>query len=380
MADRAAVIGAGVFGASTALALVRRGWDVTLVEQYTPGHVRASSGGETRIIRFAHGTARWYARSAWRARALWRQLEEESATELMMTAGVAWFARREGGWEDDSASVLADEGIAAERLDPSAAAARFPSLHSADLAFVLMEPEAGLLRARRAVQALVARAGELGATLVTGRALPDGAAAVVDGRRLQADRVVWACGPWLAQLFTDLVELRITKQDVLFYGAGPDWTSPRVPAWVDYDGAIHGCGDVDGRGFKCAPDVEGEPFDPDTGQREPSPGSLQRARGYLAHRFPALANAPLVGSRVCQYSLTADTDFLVAPHPADPDVWLLGGGSGHGFKHGPALGEYVADLLDGTEQPDPRFRLGPREAAGPLRTAGGIAGNGGTAG
>jgi sarcosine oxidase len=99
-------------------------------------------------------------------------------------------------------------------------------------------------------------------------------------------------------------------------------------------------------------------------------------RGYLARRFPALADAPLVYSRVCPYALTADTNFLLARHPEEPRVWLLGGGSGHGFKHGPSLAEYVAGLLEGREEPDERFGLGERRPAASLRTAGTRSGSG----
>ena len=93
------------------------------------------------------------------------------------------------------------------------------------------------------------------------------------------------------------------------------------------------------------------------------------AREYAARRFPALADAPLIGARVCQYDLTTDTHFIVAPHPEHAGWWLIGGGSGHGFKHGPALGEYVADCIEGKRDPEAFHALGPRGAHAGLRTA-----------
>jgi len=192
----------------------------------------------------------------------------------------------------------------------------------------------------------------------------------VDGETLTADRVVWACGAWLPRLFPDLVRIRVTKQDVYFFGAPASWETPRVPAWVDYEGAVYGLGDLDGRGVKVAPDAEGPHFDPDTDARTASPEGEERARRYMRRRFPALRDAPLVGTRSCPYALTEDTNFLIAPHPEQDGVWLLGGGSGHGFKHGPALAEYVADLLEGAEPADPRFGLAARRSARSLRTAG----------
>jgi sarcosine oxidase len=359
------VVGAGVFGASLARHCARAGWAVTLVERVAPGHVRAGSGGESRLIRCAHGADAWHARSARRALDLWREV----APALVAEAGVVWFARREDGWEADSERVLRSLGIACERVD---ADGLFPSVTTGDLAFALLEPDAGVLRARDAVKVLAVQAVEAGAELVLADARPDGAAALLDdGRRLEADRIVWACGAWLPALFPGLLELRITHQDVFYFGAPAAWRTPGVPGWVDYDAAAYGLGDLDGRGVKVSPDVEGPEFDAETAPRVALAEHERLARAYLAHRFPALAAAPLVGTRTCQYELTPDTGFVVAPHPEHGGrVWLLGGGSGHGFKHGPALAEHVEAWLTAAEPPDPRFALGPRRADRGLRTAG----------
>lgn len=366
----AVVVGAGVFGSSVAYRLTRQGWRVTLVERYTPGHVRAASGDESRLIRFAHGADRWYTRSAWRARDLWRELEQESGVQVLVESGLLWLARSESGWESDSEEALTAEGIPCERITPAEASRFFPSFDPRGLAFVLYEPQAGILRARDAVRAIVTQAVARGATLVSGEATPAGGGVEVGGERLDADAVVWACGAWLPSIFPELVKLRITKQDVFYFGADAGWQSPPVPGWVDYEGALYGLGDVDGRGVKVAPDREGPELDPDSDSRLPSPERESEARSCLAERFPALAAAPLVGARVCPYALTPDTHFVIAPHPDHDRVWLLGGGSGHGFKHGPALGEYVAALLDGEQRPEGRFGLAERQPATKLRTAG----------
>jgi glycine/D-amino acid oxidase-like deaminating enzyme len=369
----AVVVGAGVFGSSVAHRLTLAGWEVTLVDRYPPGHVRAASGDESRLIRFSHGADRWYTRSARRARELWRELEAETGAELLVETGVAWLVRSEDGWEAASERSLQAEGVPVERLSVDDAAELFPSFDGDGLAFVLYEPEAGILRAREAVRLIVEQSLRKGAKLVGGVASPDGAAVAVNGERLEADRVVWACGAWLPWIFPDLVKLRITKQDVFYFGAGVHWQTPPVPGWVDYGGAVYGLGDLDGRGVKVAPDREGPEFEPDGGSRIASRQGELEARRYIASRFPALADAPLVGTRTCPYALTRDTNFVIAPHPDDERVWLLGGGSGHGFKHGPALGEYVVALLEEQEEADPRFGLGPRPAAANLRTAGAAA-------
>jgi sarcosine oxidase len=438
------IVGAGTFGASLAWTLARAGEDVVLVDQFEPGDARATSGGESRLIRCGHGADELYTASARRARGLWRELEAETGEELMVEIGMAWFAQHEDGWEAESERAMASQGIPCERLDVAEGAKLFPSLGTDDLAFVLYEPEAGVLRAQRAVQALARQAVAHGAKLVRGRAVPDGDTAVIAaggagaatggaaaggaaggaatgraaaggpaggaatggpaaggpaggtatgaatggaaaggaaggaapgarlfdrGRRLEGDAVVWACGPWLGRLFGDLVPLTVTRQELLFFDGGPAWRSPGVPGWVDYDLAMYGTGDLDELGVKVALDREGPPLDPD--DELPAAGATEpEVRGYLARRFPALADAPLSEGRCCRYELSADSNFIAARHPEHSRTWIVGGGSGHGFKHGPALAERVADALRTGEPLPGRFGLGRRAAGRSFRTAG----------
>jgi sarcosine oxidase len=364
------IVGAGAFGASLAWWLARGGERVTLVDQFEPGNPRASSGGETRLYRCAHGANTEYTAMARRARTLWRELEQEAGEDLLVECGLAWFAQRGDGWEAESERTLAAQRIPAERLDAPSASTLFPSFNGDDLAFVLLEPEGGVLRAERAVRTLAAQAARHGARLVRGRARPDGGAAVLeDSTTLQGDVVVWACGPWLAGLFPDLVTLSVTRQELLFFDGGPAWRAPGVPAWCDYDRARYGTADVDAHGVKAAIDEEGPPLDPDA--ELPDEATTEReVRAYLADRFPALEHARLVRARSCRYELTPDTHFIVAPHPANPSVWLVGGGSGHGFKHGPAMAELLAGALRDAAPLPARFALGERQRSRSLRTAG----------
>ncbi len=366
----AIVVGAGVFGSSLASLLARSGWEVTIVDKYPPGHDRAASGDESRLIRFSHGADRWYTRSARRALQLWRELEEETGTALFEQVGIAWLAVSDNGWEAESERVLREEEIPVERLAPDAGSDLFPSFDGAGLAFILLEPEAGIMRARDATRALFAQAVGHGGRHVQGTARPAGDGVEVDGQTLHADRVVWACGGWLARLFPGLVSLRVTKQDVLYFDGSIEWQTPPVPGWVEYDHAFYGVGNLDGRGVKVAPDREGPDFDPDADDRKLSSDSEPLARSFITRRFPGLGDAPLIWARPCPYALTVDTNFIVAQHREHENVWILGGGSGHGFKHGPALAEYVLGLLEEASEPDPRFGLGPREPDRSLRTAG----------
>ncbi|MEV5744476.1 FAD-dependent oxidoreductase [Microbispora rosea] len=368
----AIVVGAGIWGASLALRLADEGWTVTLVEQYAPGHVRQASAGETRLLRCAHGSDDWYPRFAWQARDGWRNLEQRTGEELYVESGLMWFARDPDGWEARSARVLERLHIPCELLDPAEAARRFPGLRGDDLAFVLWEPNAGVLRARRATQVTARLAGAAGVRQVRARAVPygRGAGVVADGEVLTADRVVWACGAWLPRLFPhEAGHVEVTRQDTFHFGVPRDWTTPPLPAFCDYDLAAYGHGDMDGMGMKVTGDAEGEPYDPESGGRRVLRHTEEQARAYLARRFPSLVGAPVVFSQVCQYALTRDAEWIVAE--IDDGVWLLGGESGHGFKHAPALAGYVAEILDGAREPDARFGLQERRTARGLRTSGG---------
>jgi len=349
----AVVVGAGVLGSSSARELATRGHEVSLIEQYAPGHLRSASGGDTRLLRFSHAEFEWYSLLARRAAELWEELEARSGLRLFDRVGVAWFDSGTGDFSERSEATLRRLGIACERLSPQEARRLYPSLGGDDLRSVLLEPDAGVLHARRATRALAE-----GLRIEPRRARP--------ADPPEADVVVWACGSWLPALFPGLVSQRISRRDVFFFGVDPRWAG--TPGFCDYDGAFYGHGELDGLGMKVAPDHDGEEVDPDRLERLPDPRAHALARDYLARRFPALAAAPLIATRVCQYDLTPDAHFLLARHPERENWWLLGGSSGHGFKHGPALAEYLADCIEGRREPEPFLGLGPRGAAAALRT------------
>ncbi len=367
----AVIVGAGAFGASLAWRLARAGTEVTLVDQFEPGDPRTTSGGESRLIRCGHGPEPHYTASARRARTLWRELEAECGEELLIECGLTWFAHRDYGWEARTIATFAEQGIPHERLAPEEGARLFPSWSPSGLSFLLHEPEAGVLRAQRAVRALAGQAVAHGAELVRDVASPLGAAARLDGGRvLEADVVVWACGAWLGRLFGEHIAIRSTRQELFFFDGGPAWAAPGVPAFVDFDQAVYGTRDIDGLGVKAAPDFDGPALAPDAELPPATAAGEATARRFLAERFPGLAAAPLSGSKCCRYELSPDSHFVAAPHPEHPSVWLLGGGSGHGFKHGPALAEQVAAALAGGAPLPAHFRLGGRGAGSFLRTAG----------
>jgi glycine/D-amino acid oxidase-like deaminating enzyme len=357
----ARVVGAGVTGAAVARELALRDWEVTLVEQYTPGTVRSASGGDTRLLRVAHGAAEWYAASAQHARTLWLELQEATRVHIWDEVGLAWLAHRTDGFEAASRPVLRHLGVPHEWLTPDDARALFPTLATDDLHAVLYEPQAGVLHARRATQMLVTEGARLGVQLEAGHTAPAG--------ETEAHVVVWACGAWLPKLFPEHVAVDVSRRDVFFLGGDASWQ--RAPAFVEYDAGFYGHGDVNGLGVKIAPDFPSETIDPDTLDRVPSPVRQAEARDYAARRFPSLAGAPVLGGRVCQYDLSSDTHFIVDRHPERDSWWLVGGGSGHGFKHAPALAEYLVDCIEGRREREPFHALGPRSGDAGLRTGSG---------
>lgn len=366
------VVGAGVFGGWTALMLRRAGAQVTLVDAWGPGHARASSSGETRVIRGTYGGRAVYTTMAARAMRLWTDHDARTNRTFFHRTGAMWIFSGDESFGQASLEPMKAAGLPVEWLEPAQAAARWPHVSFEGVTKVLWEPEAGYALARRAcehvVETFVAEGGTYRVGQVT-RVETDGASPAVrleDGDTLRADRVVCACGPWMGQLFPDVVGQRIrpSRQESFYFGtpAGDTrWLPPRMPVWLDYRAHLYyGIPGNASRGFKVADDTYGPTFDPTNGDRAHTPEMLAEARAFLRLRFPALADAPLLGSEVCQYELTSDSHFLVDRHPASSRVWLVGGGSGHGFKMGPAMGEYVARLVLEQGEPHESFRLAHR--------------------
>ncbi len=358
-AASAVIVGAGIFGASMADALTGRGWNVTLVERYAPANSRSSSGDASRLLRFGHGESdgnnEWYTRSAWTARGLWRSIGEEEHRDLFVNTGAVWFARRSDGAETLAEEAMRRVGVPCQRLERGELHDHFPDVRTDDLLFALYEPQAGLLRAAESVRVLVERARRRGARMVCGSATPHADGVRVNEEVLSADQVIWACGAWLGRLFPEWAPVTATRQHVFYWDSPPAWRTG--PAWLDNDRHFYGFPDLDGLGIKALSDDIGPPLDLDRPLRQPNPAAELDVRRYLAHRFPALSNVKLLRGQVMHYEITPGRGFLIGPLPGQDRVWIVGGGSGHGFKHGPALGLYVAAVLEGRQKLDERFAI-----------------------
>lgn len=371
-----AVIGAGVFGAWTAYHLLAAGHKVILLDEYGPASSRASSGGETRIIRCAYGPDEVYTRMAKRSLTLWSNFCEQTGLDLLRRIGVLWIALPNNEYAQQSRETLQKVGAQFEDISATDLARRYPQIQSESGAVAIYEPESGALMARQAVQAVVEQFVKHGGVYRHAAVkAPQGKGklrSILTNEResIAADAFVFACGPWLGKVFPDVLGSRIfpTRQEVLFFGIPSGdrrFEPPQMPVWIDFgdNRGMYGFPDIETRGFKVAFDHHGPAFDPDTESRFVTPDKIKAAREYVAERFPALGNAPVVDSRVCQYENTSNGDFVIDRHPEFENVWFAGGGSGHGFKHGPAVGEYTAARVTGLTTPaiEPRFSLASKE-------------------
>jgi len=373
------VIGAGAFGGWTALHLLERGARITLVDAWGPGNSRSSSGGETRVMRGTYGPDQPYTEMAARALKLWAKYERKWKRQFLHRCGVLWMASsRDDAFERGSIKMLRTSKIRYQQLSTPAMKKRWPHINFEGIEWGIFEPECGYLDARASCAAVLGEFVKAGgryhqAAVLDGvleAAVPDGlpiqqsrisnqeSLRLSDGSQLTADVFVFACGPWLGKLFPKTIGdlVRATKQDVFFFGTPPGDTrfhDPNCPVWADHRGKFYyGIPGSDRRGFKIADDTRGPDFDPTSGERVINAETLKDVREYIAFRFPALKDAPLVETRVCQYEQAPDSHFIIDRHPENENVWLVGGGSGHGFKHGPAVGEMLSQLvLDDREVP-----------------------------
>lgn len=365
----AVVVGAGIAGASTALALRRRGADVTLIDAWQPGHVAAASGGEHRILRCGHGNDELYTAWARQARLGWLELAEQTGTELFVQCGAVLLAQAgDTAWEDASRDMLASQGIPHFTCGPDELALRLPVLDPAGIDHAVWEPEAGLVFAQRATMATVEQYRREGGALVRGRVTTDDRERPrLDGEALDADVIVMATGAWTGALFPKTLRrmVQVVRQNVVMVAppAGDGrYDAASCPCWIDHGNGAYGIPAAGGYGFKAVLVWRELSLDLEREDRLVDATSIARTRRYLARRFPALEHAPITQTVVGQIANTPDTHFIIDRHPEHPDIIVVAGDSGHLFKHGPVLGGFVADLAMGRRDTDERFRLRERRS------------------
>lgn len=359
------VVGAGSLGTWSALKLHQAGHRVTLIDAGGPGNSRASSGGETRVIRTVYGSDRIYVRMAHRSLLEWDQFQRRHAPGLMELIGSLWLCPEDDAYVRAAQSEIESLGLSIQQVPVEQARERWPQICFDGIASVYLESTAGFLRARRACMAVASHLHQQGVPVLQDQVLPVDLSNPVhqiqlgSGSRLNADAIVFACGPWLKSLFPELfgTALLVSRQEVYYFGV-PAFCDPmtqksfvdrfecgQLPIWLELAEPIYyGMPSIDGRGFKIARDERGAEFDPTDGDRRPTDLLVQQARQYLARRFPALAGAPLVESRTCQYTNTPDGHLVIDRHQPS-GIIFAGGGCGHSFKLGPAVGDLVTELV-----------------------------------
>jgi len=306
----------------------------------------------------------------------WRELSARVGKEIFHQTGVLWLGNEADPYLKSLRAVLARAEVEKEEMDAKEIACRWPQLQFHDVTVGVLEPASGLLLARSSVQLLVqelVRSGVEYIPLAVENPQGRGRLSEVHGSNgdsISAGTFIFCCGPWLPRIFPALLRDRVfvTRQEIFFLGTPPgslDFRPPRMPVWLHrtYSDLPYALPDVEGRGFKIAFDRHGEQFDPDTGMRVVPQTSVEHLRSYLREYIPALKDAPVIETRVCQYENTWNGDFLIDQHPEFENVWIAGGGSGHGFKHGPALGEYLSSRILHNGPVEPRFSLAGKQTA-----------------
>lgn len=371
----AIVVGAGVFGAWTAYFLRKTGASVLLLDAYGPANSRASPGGESRIIRMGYGSDEIYTRWSMNALPKWKEFFAQAGRpELFQPTGVLWIAHENDKIAFATMATLDRVACRYEKLSLGQMVERYSAFSFEHDCWGILEPDSGVLMARRAVQTVVDEAQKSGAAYANDQVRPPTARGnkldqitTRDGENYSAGTFVFACGSWLGKIFPDVLGSRIfpSRQEVFFFGvpAGDRrFAPPQMPTWLKQSDEFYGMPDLENRGLKLAHDRHGPPLDPDTQSRTPTAEAIALAKQYVARRFPNLRDAPIVEARVCQYENTYNGDFLIDRHPQMENVWLVGGGSGHGFKHGPSVGEYAAEHVLNGLGVDARFSLATKES------------------
>jgi glycine/D-amino acid oxidase-like deaminating enzyme len=320
-----------------------------------------------------YGADELYTRWSMRSLDRWKALEAQIGRQIFHPTGMLWLSGKDDTYTRQTQQMLQKTGVAHQQLSLRELADKYPQISPTDIAWALWEPGSGVLMARQSVQALVADSIRQGLDYRVASVAAPAATAKLDhvvtqaGEKISAATFVFACGAWLPRLFPELLGQRIfpTRQEVFFFAPPPgdvSFAPPAMPAWFHHPALVYGVPDLENRGFKVSVDKHGAAFDPETGSRQVSDEGLAIARDYLAQRFPKLKNAALTESRVCQYENTSNGDFVIDRHPDMPNVVIAGGGSGHGFKHGPAVGDYICRLLTATAEAEPRFALAAKAA------------------
>jgi sarcosine oxidase len=359
-----AVIGAGAFGAWTALTLRERGAKVTMIDAYGPGNPRATSSGEGRLIRYGYGDQEVYTRWAVKAMSIWKAREKEWGAKLLFPGTRLLLAERWDRSLEAQKSIFDRLSLPYEIVKHDELSHRYPQIGFEGIEAAFVEPDSAMIKAQNAILKVaeiferrggISRIGQARPGPASGRRLE--AVSLNNNETLRADTFVFSCGPWLRKMFPTAIGKKIAtpRCEVAFFGQPAGDTRFSWPNFPYVNDGMSTYPVLDGSGFKVVIPVGRGEVDPDNQERIPTDEQVSRAREWLGVRVPAMKEQPIVDYRVCQFEMTADENFIIDKHPDYDNVWIAGGGSGHGFKHGPVIGEYVAGRVSG-DPGDPELR------------------------
>lgn len=371
------VIGAGAFGGWAALELRERGYKVKLVDAHGPGNALGSSSGETRNIRSGYGDRGLYSEWAARAWVAWHERQEEFGRKLIYPSG----SLRDPGPEQMAAQIAVYDRLKLpyEMLSADEVRRRWPQIRTDDIDKMFFDVRSGGVKARETSIAVAEAFERKGGEVLLGRATPGKAAngrlqtVLVNGEPLAAGEFVFACGPWLAKLFPDILGDKIIapRAELFFVGPAPGdyrYRSENVPSISD---RITYTTADSGGGYKIAGRLNGVALDPDDGDRMPTRSLMQQVEDYIRLRLPGLVGRPIVQAYVGQTDHTSTGHYIFDHHPEWRNVLIAGGGSGHAFKMGPVLGAYIADRVAGLPQAPALQAVFSLASHGPVKQGGG---------
>jgi glycine/D-amino acid oxidase-like deaminating enzyme len=379
--SRVIVVGAGINGVTAAIELRRRGHDVVLVDPGPLPHPLAASTDISKAIRAAYGADEEYTELAERSIKRWRKWNQQFGTQLYHEVGVMFVRQRElkpGDFEHESFKTLEHRGHKVERVNSARFWKRFPAWNPELYRDGVLELKAGYAESGRVVATLIGRAKSMGVELHEDKRFTqldegdNGVSGIVldSGTRIGGDFVLMAVGAWTPYL------LPFTKKIFRASGQPVFHLKPRQPELFAPERFPVFGADITTTGYygfpinrdgvvKVANHGPGREMSPESPKRAVTSEDEKNLREFLSSTFRALADAPIVYSRVCMYCDTHDGHFWIAPDPERQGLVIAAGDCGHGFKFAPVLGEIIADAVEG--KPNPilqKFRWRPDVRAG----------------
>lgn len=356
------IIGAGIFGVTTALELRGRGYDVTLIDPGPLPYPLAASTDVSKVVRMEYGKDRQYMRMVMQAIEGFQQWNEEFGEDLYHETGVLMVSKEPmsaGGYVDDSFRMLLQEGQWPEKLSADEITRRFPAWNLSEYAEGFYHARGGYAESERVVSKLVAQAKRDNVAVYAGQTADElllhgsrvRGVRTQEGQTFLAEHTVVAAGAWTPWLLPELQQVMQATGHPIFHLRPSDSSLFTPPNFVVFTADTartgwYGFPLLRGGIVKVGNHGVGLPLHPEHDERAVYEEDCAQLRGFLASTFPALLEAEIVYTRRCLYNDTLDEHFWIDRHPGKEGLSVATGGSGHGFKFAPVLGGLIADVVE----------------------------------